>query len=539
MNSDMSVESVDQSPPLAALTRSRTVDDVRSVDRRGNSILVVAVGMSTLLTFLPALGLGFVEWDDFANFVTNFQYRGLTLDHLHWMLTSVRGGHWIPATWATFGLDHAVWGMDPFGYHLTNVLLHSTNAIVFFFLARWLLRAAIPSMSATALQTGAGAAALLFALHPLRVESVAWITERRDVLSGLFWMLAILAYLRAPERSNKKAGVWKLLSLACYLLAVMAKSITVTLPVVLLILDVYPLQRHRAGRGRLLAEKAPYLPIMLFAVFMAFFAAQAGGYLTSLDRLSLVERIAVTAYSLWFYVSTTVAPLTLSPLYELPPSLRAAASRFIVPVLMVIVITVCALVFRRRWPALLAAWMAYAIMLSPVSGMLHNGSQIVADRYSYLSCLPWALLFGAFVALVADRTRAAAGHSMVWRMAGVSCLVGLAVLPVLTGRQLPVWRDGETLWPYTLAVDPDCSMCHYYYGQYLRNRDRPALAVDHLSRAAELRPALGKLAVFRLNRGLAYLATGDIQGAERDLAVARLVAPALADDVAPAFVVEW
>jgi hypothetical protein len=174
-----------------------------------------------------------------------------------------------------------------------------------------------------------------------------------------------------------------------------------------------------------------------------------------------------------------------------------------------------------------------------VSGMLHNGSQIVADRYSYLSCLPWALLFGAFVAFVADRTRAAAGRSMVWRGASVSCLVALAVLPVLTWRQLPVWRDGETLWPYTLAVDPDCSMCHYYYGQYLRNRDRPALAVDHLSRAAELRPALGKLAVFRLNRGLAYLATGDIQGAERDLAVARSVAPALADDVAPAFVVEW
>src|SRR5688500_893624 len=161
MNSDMSVESVDQSPPLAALTQSRTVDDVRSVNRRGNAILVGAIGLSTFLTFLPALRLGFVEWDDFANFVTNFRYRGLTLDHLHWMLTSVRGGHWIPATWATFGLDHAIWGMDPFGYHLTNVLLHSTNAIVFFFLARWLLRLAVPRLSTTALQAGAAAAAFL------------------------------------------------------------------------------------------------------------------------------------------------------------------------------------------------------------------------------------------------------------------------------------------------------------------------------------------------------------------------------------------
>jgi len=539
MNSSMSVESAETAPPGVALSQSRAVDGVHSVDRRLASILVVAVGVSTFLSFLPALGLGFVEWDDFANFVTNFQYRGLTLEHLHWMLTSVRGGHWIPVTWVTFGLDHAIWGMEPFGYHLTNVLLHSTNAIVFFFLARWLLRLAIPWRSTTALQAGAAAAALLFGMHPLRVESVAWITERRDVLSGLFWMLAILAYLRAPERSQKKAGGWKLLSLACYQLAVMAKSITVTLPVILLILDVYPLQRHREGRGRLLAEKASYLPIMLFGVFMAFFAARAGGYLTSLDRLSFVERIAVTSYSLWFYVSTTVAPLTLSPLYELPSSLRAAASRFIVPVVMVIVITVCALLLRRRWPALLAAWMAYAVMLSPVSGMLHNGSQIVADRYSYLSCLPWALLLGALVGLVADKTRAAAGRPMVWRVAGVSCVAALAVLPVLTWRQLPVWRDGETLWPYTLAVDPDCSMCHYYYGQYLRNRDRAALAVDHFSRAAELRPALGKLGLFRVNRGLAYLATGDIEAAERDLAVARSVAAALADDVSPAFIVEW
>ena len=538
MDSNVSVECADTAPPFVALSRSRAADGV-FVDRRITSILAVVVGLSTFVTFVPALRLGFVEWDDFANFVTNFQYRGLTLDHLHWMLTSVRGGHWIPVTWATFGLDHSIWGMDPFGYHLTNVLLHSTNAIVFFFLARWLLRLAVPKVSTTALLAGAAAAAFLFGMHPLRVESVAWITERRDVLSGLLWMLAILAYLRAPERSGKKAGGWKLLSLACYQLAVMSKSITVTLPVILLILDVYPLQRHREGRGRLLTEKTPYLPIMFFGIFMAFFAARAGGYLTSLDRLSFVERVAVTSYSLWFYVSTTVAPLTLSPLYELPPSLRAAAARFIVPGLMVIVITVCALALRRRWPALLAAWMAYAIMLSPVSGMLHNGSQIVADRYSYLSCLPWALLFGAFVALIADKIRASAQPSIVWRVASVSCFVALAVLPVLTWRQLPVWRDGETLWPYTLAVDPDCSMCHYYYGQYLRNRDRAVPAVDHFSRAAELRPALGKLGVFRVNRGLAYLATGDIEAAERELAVARSVAPALADDVSPAFIVEW
>jgi hypothetical protein len=539
MNSDISAGPVDAAPSLFSPSRSDTATDVRAVERRRTFVLGVVIGAATFLSFLPALRLAFVEWDDFANFVTNFRYRGLTLEHLHWMLTSVRGGHWIPATWVTFGLDHALWGMDPFGYHLTNVLLHSVNAIVFFVLARSLLRVAITSMSATALQAGAGAAALLFALHPLRVESVAWITERRDVLSGLFWMLAILAYLRAPERSKGKTGTWKLVSLLCYLLAVMAKSITVTLPVILLILDVYPLQRHRGDRWRLLAEKAAYLPIMLFGMFMAFFAAQTGGYLTSLGGLSLLERLAVTSYSLWFYVSTTIVPSTLSPLYELPPSLRAAAARFVVPTLMVTAITVCAVLLRRRCPAFLAAWIAYAVMLSPVSGMVHNGSQLVADRYSYLSCLPWALLFGAFVSLVMDRTQSESNRAMVGHFVVGMCLVALAVLPVLTWRQIPVWRDGETLWPYTLAVDPDCSMCHYYYGQYLRNRDRPGLAVDHFSRAAELRPGLRKLGLFWVNRGLAYVATGDIEAAERDLAAARSVAPKLAEDVSPAFIVKW
>jgi protein O-mannosyl-transferase len=541
MNLNRTLEGIVHAPECLPARPSGCLSDVGSgLGYRFRGTVAAFIALLTFVTFLPALRLAFVEWDDYANFVTNFGYRGLSWSHVHWMLTSVQGGHWIPATWATFALDHAVWGMDPFGYHLTNVLLHSANAVVFFFLASRVLRLGLPEMSIGALQAGAAAAALLFGLHPLRVESVAWITERRDVLSGLFWMLAILAYLRAPEQSGRKAGGWKLLSLVCYQFAMMAKSITVTLPVILLILDVYPLRRHRDGFRCLLTEKAPYVPIMLFGVFMAFLAAQSGGYLTSLGGLSLVERLAVTSYSLWFYVSTTVAPFALSPLYELPPSMKTAASRFIVPTVMVVAITIATLVFRRRWPAFLAAWVAYAIILSPVSGMLHNGSQLVADRYSYLSCLPWALLFGAMAAAIVTKMSTPAKSARVrsWA-AAVACLLALLVLPPMTSRQLRVWRDGETLWRYTLAINVDCSMCHYYFGQYLRNREQPALAIEHFSRAERLRPALGTLAVYRVNRGLAYLAIGEINAAERDLAAARSVAPALAEDVSPAFIAVW
>jgi protein O-mannosyl-transferase len=532
------IESAPESASVAwELAPSQTSADTYASARRLPIVLPIGIGLTILVVFSPALWFGFVEWDDFANFVANFDFRGLTLTHVHWMLTSIRGGHWIPATWATFALDHAVWGMDPFGYHLTNILLHCANAIAFFFLGKRLLRLAMRQRSAAAVQVGAAAAALFFGLHPLRVESVVWITERRDVLSALFWLLAILAYLRAPERSSGKRGSWKLLSLVCYQLAVMAKSITVTLPVVLLVLDAYPLRRYGRNNRRLLAEKAPYLLIMVFGMFMAFFAAQRGGYLSSLDRLSFTERIAVTAYSAWFYVSTTAAPLTLSPLYELPPSMNAMAWRFVAPLLAVTAISGTLLVFRRQWPGVLAAWIVYLVTLSPVSGIVHNGPQLVADRYSYLSCLPWALLFGALVAALVPRL-SGSGIS-AWRTVAVACLVVLAALPVLTRRQLPVWRDGESLWQYTLAVDPDCSMCHYYFGQYLRNRDKPALAVEHFSRAAELRPALNSLALYHVNRGLAYFAAGQLAAAAEDLAAVRSISATLADQTAPAFIAEW
>jgi hypothetical protein len=498
-------------------------------------LLPLVIGLLTFLTFLPALWFPFVEWDDISNFVTNADYRGLTWTHLRWMLTSVHGGHWIPATWGTLGLDHVVWGMDPFGYHLTNVLLHATNALIAFLVAQCLLRAAMPEAPGVALQAGAAAAALMFGLHPLRVESVAWISERRDVLSGLFWLLALLAYLRAPERSGQKAGGWKLASLASYQLAVMAKSITVTLPVVLLILDVYPLRRHGDGKRRLLLEKAAYVPMTLFGVGMAFLAAP----LIPQNHLSFLERIAVSSYSAWFYVATTIAPAALSPLYGLPPSIGLAAPRFMAPLLVVLAMTVAALVLRRRWPALLAAWIAYLIMLSPVSGMLHRGPQLVADRYSYLSCLPWALLFGALVAIIATRLAAPTGRHTAWRLAALACLGALSALPVLSSRQLPIWRSGETLWQHTVTVDPDCAMCHFYFGQYLRSRDRPALAVEHLARAAELQPSLNSWGFFRMHRGLAYVAVGEMDAAERELAVLRSVDPTLAADVSPAFITGW
>src|SRR5437870_8657366 len=175
--------------------------------RRGSWLIPVLIALVTFAAFLPTLQNQFVTWDDAANFLDNPDYRGLAWTQLRWMWTT-HLGHYIPLTWMTLGLDYLLWGMNPFGYHLTSLLLHAANAVVFFFVVGRILTLALPSPSERghALAVSAGFAALVFAIHPLRVESVAWVTERRDVFSGLFYLLTILVYLRAGEQGARGGG---------------------------------------------------------------------------------------------------------------------------------------------------------------------------------------------------------------------------------------------------------------------------------------------------------------------------------------------
>src|SRR5438132_10554539 len=187
------------------------------------------VALVTFVAFLPTLHNQFVNWDDVENFLDNPHYRGLGWIQLRWMWTT-HLGHYIPLTWMTLGLDYLLWGMNPLGYHLTNLLLHAANAVVFFFIVHRILTLALPGPAKRghALAVAAGFAALVFAIHPLRVESVAWVTERRDVLSGLFYLSAILIYLRACEGGTRGRG-WYWLSVAAVVGALLSKSMVVKL----------------------------------------------------------------------------------------------------------------------------------------------------------------------------------------------------------------------------------------------------------------------------------------------------------------------
>src|SRR3989454_383417 len=259
------------------------------------------VALLTLTAFLPTLQNQFVSWDDDKNFLENPHYRGLGWTHLRWMWTT-HLGHYIPLTWMTLGLDYLLWGMNPLGYHLTNLLLHAANAVVFFFVVRRLLTRALPGPSERghALAVAAGVAALVFAIHPLRVESVAWATERRDVLSGLFYLLTILVYLRDRERGERGRG-WYWLSVAVFVCALLSKSMVVNLPVVLMILDVYPLRRLGGAVGwwserarRVYVEKIPFVLLAAAASAVVPIAQLLHDTMVFVVQLSGLGRLAVS-----------------------------------------------------------------------------------------------------------------------------------------------------------------------------------------------------------------------------------------------------
>jgi len=449
------------------------------------------------VVFLPALRGEFLNWDDSVNFVANPYFRGLGWPQIKWMLTVTLMGHYIPLTWLSFGINYALGGMNPWGYHLANLILHATNATLVYTIARRLLATAwgggAPSVQATGPIVVAGAfAALLWGVHPLRVESVAWITERRDVLCGLFFLSAILAYLKGLERGGHLRPLWQALSLTAFAAALLSKAAAMPLPAVLLLLDLYPLRRWGVGWRRLVIEKVPYAALAAATAVVALIALPRGAGVTSYESYGAVARIGMVAYSFMFYPIKFILPIRLSPMYELPARVDLTSWPFLPALVGVVGVTAALVLARSRWPGALAAWTYSALMVLPISGVVHAGSQLVNDRYSYLSNIGFAVLAGAgLLGVLRLRERGRATTTTV------SVVVGGAALIVLTmglasWTQTQVWSDSETLWRWAVEMDPACSLCHGNLGSAITGAELGLARLDeaevHLRRAIELRP---------------------------------------------------
>ena len=343
----------------------------------------------TALAFLPILQNGFVDFDDAEGLVVNTWIRGLGAANLRWMLTTFHLGHWQPLAWLSFALDYRLWGLDARGFHLTSLLLHAANAALLAVLAERLLACAdVPAGRRLA---GAVTAALLWSVHPLRVESVAWATERRDVLSGFFFLATLLAYVPGPGRPPRIG--WALAGTA---LTLASKASGMVLPALLVLLDLYPLRRvggavgwrGRAAR-RVWLEKVPFVILAGASATVALTAQRSVGALQTLGEVTAAHRAGAAMLQVGFYLWRTLWPVRLLPLYEFPLDIGPLQRWALAGAGTVLALAAAAVVLRHRCPALGAALAAYLIALSPTLGLAQSGPQVAADRYTYLAMMGW------------------------------------------------------------------------------------------------------------------------------------------------------
>ncbi len=432
--------------------------------------------LATLAAYRGLGSNGFVFFDDDL-FVTANPHvqKGLQGESIAWAFTTTHASNWHPLTWLSHMLDVQLFGLDPGKHHRSNLLLHALNALLLLLVLHRLTGALWRSALVAA----------LFALHPLHVESVAWIAERKDLLSTLFWLLTLAAWL-AFVRSRRAAPY--LLAVLLYALGLMAKPMLVTLPFTLLLLDYWPLGRlpvplrgQAATLRRLLLEKAPLFALSAASCVVTFHAQRAGGAVATLEHISLGDRIANAVWAYGAYLAKTLWPADLAVFYPLPPG-GHPAGEVALAALLLLGLSAGALRLAGRAPYLLTGWFWTLGTLVPVIGLVQVGSQAMADRYTYV---PLIGIFLAAAWALGDLVRSNRG----WRLvSAISSAALLVVLAVLTHAQTEVWRDSESLFRHALAVTGPNSLAHNNLGLVLHEEGRTEEAVVHLREAIRIDP---------------------------------------------------
>ena len=441
------------------------------------ALLVVVIFMA----FWGLLSNAFVNYDDNVYVTENARVqRGITFDNVRWAFTTTYFGFYYPVTWLSHMLDCQLYGLDAGKHHLTSLVIHAMNAMLLLLL---LLRMT-GALWRCALVAG------LFAIHPLHVESVAWIAERKDVLSTLFWLLTVLAWLAYVKKGSWR---WYAVTLALFALGLMAKPMIVTLPFVLLLFDYWPLGRIQIADGpwpvvpgKLLAEKAPLFVMSAVSCVVTVVAQRSLGAVQELEVFPLAQRSANAALSYVFYVKKMLWPEPLAVLYPHPhASLLAWSSGG--SVLLLAVLTGLALVLAKRAPYVAVGWFWYVGALVPVIGLVQVGVQARADRYTYVP------LTGLFIVIAWGLAQLCGASAAARWVASGTLSVCLAALLVLARIQVGYWADSETLLRHTLAVTSGNYVAHTSLGSVLMEEGNLPEAIGHLREAVRIAPryALG------------------------------------------------
>lgn len=481
-------------------------------------IVAVLIAAAVAGSYLPTLNNGWV-WDDKHNFVENPDYRGVSPSQLSWMFTTFHDANYHPLCWISLGVDYLLWGMNPGGYHLSNLFLHIVNALIVFFLIQKIWIRLKPSVTSEGILAGAGVGALFFSIHPLRVETVAFISTRGDLLSCLFYSMTISAYISMVDCIHlQQKRKWLFMALVAFFLSLLSRAWGITLPVVLLILDIYPLKRlSREGNlfkevQRLLVEKVPFFFFAFLAAGLALWAKK--GPMVPVAEHGVVDRMAQAAYGLGFYLWKTVYPTGLSPLYLLKENFSFFNPEYLSYAVFAAGMTLLLLLKRRQWPWALSAWCVYGLIVSPLLGLVQSGPQLAADRYTYISCIPFAVLAGAGAIKGWGAFRKKCNGNTILAIAGFCVAALLCVFSYGAYRQSQVWHNDDTLWSQAIRVDPKNYIAHGNRGVFRLEKEKDIEgALADYNRAISLKP---ENPGFYFNRGLLYEFSGDIDSAVAD-----------------------
>lgn len=516
-------------------------------EKKFKYLLAIYAALITFFIYIPSLKNEFVNWDDGYYIFKNPYIHSLNFIFFKWAFFSFYLSNWHPLTWVTHAIDYALWGLIPVGHHLINNILHGLNTFLVVLLIEQLLDSSRKIQTSegnfkgvfsdNGILVAAGVTGLLFGLHPIHVESVAWVSERKDVLCALFFLISIITYIKYVNILDNELNQTKLVSrvfnkqylftFGFFFLALLSKPMAVTLPVVLLILDWYPFRRFKKGRpSYVLMEKLPFLLLALGSAFITIQAQFLGESVRSYTEVPLSPRMLIGLNALTGYLSKMIYPVNLSPFYPYPQNINMVtllSYRYLVPLLLVIGITIICVIFLKRQKLWSAAWAYYIVTILPVLGIIQVGNQAMADRYTYLPSIGPFFLIGLSAAWFTDR----------WltngRLVTVKKLLSLFIAVLLFGalsyatiRQTRVWGNDETLWSKVISIYPGNLLAYYNRGVYCRDSKQYEKAIYDFIRVIKLKPDFAEA---HINLGMTYGLQGELDKAIEHLEIAIKIKP--------------
>ena len=427
------------------------MNNIKTEHKQFVFLTVVFLILLTLFIYGPIHLHEFVNYDDNVYVTENIHVRsGLTLGNVLWAFRSLDAGFWQPLTWLSLMMDYEISGLNAGGYHLTNVMIHIAATLVLFLALVRMTGQAWPC----ALVTG------LFALHPLHVEAVAWISSRKDVLSGFFWMCALWAYAYYVESPR---AYRYLLVMICFILGLMSKAMVVTLPFALILFDYWPLDRFsKIPLWKLAWGKVPFIVLSILITAVTFYTEERAGALPTAQQFPLDIRIANAVISYVLYIWKMIWPAGLAIYYPHPGNWSLL--QVLPAALLLIVLSVLAMRLRSSHKYILVGWVWYLLTLIPVIGLVQVGSQAMADRYTYIP------LIGLFVCLswgVYDIVSEARYKNLIF---GAIPFLILVFCALVTMRQISYWQDSTTLFRHAIAATESNYISHYNLGNALKGK---------------------------------------------------------------------